>query len=220
MGSRPTRVNGLYQDCTGVAPRDARGYARRMGDPAKPRATRADLDALPERVVGELIGGVLYTMTRPRPRPARAASIIGGDLNGPYDRGRGGGPGGWWIVVEPGIELAELDVEEIAPDVAGWRRERLPRLPDGPFTIRPDWVCEVLSPSTRSHDLKLKRPLYARAGVLWMWIVDVEARLLTASKLHDGQWLELATWADDDVARIAPFEAVEIQLHDLWADEA
>ncbi len=188
-----------------------------MADPAKRRATRADLDALPEHLRGELIGGVLYTMTRPRLRPARAASIIGGDLNGPYDRGRGG-PGGWWIVVEPGIQLLELDVEEIAPDVGGWLRERLPRPPDGPITVRPDWVCEVLSPTTRRHDLKTKRPLYAQAGVPWMWIVDLDARVLTASRLHEGQWLEIGTWGDDDVARVAPFDAVEMHLSDLWGD--
>lgn len=87
-----------------------------------------DLEALPESVIGELIGGVLYTMTRPRPRQARAASVLGGDLNGAYDRGRGG-PGGWWILVEPGFTLPDLDVEEIAPDVAGWKRDRLPELP-------------------------------------------------------------------------------------------
>lgn len=123
-----------------------------MGLPAKQRSTREDLEALPDNVSGELFGGVLYTMTRPRARHARAASIVGGDLNGAYDRGRGG-PGGWWILVEPGIELVALDVVEIAPDVAGWLRERMPTLPDGPITVAPDWVCEVLSPTTRSHDL-------------------------------------------------------------------
>jgi Uma2 family endonuclease len=94
----------------------------------------------------------------------------------------------------------------------------MPAVPEGPITIRPDWVCEVLSPSTRSHDLKLKRPLYAQAGVSWMWVVDVEARLLTASRLHEGKWLEIATWGDDEVARVEPFVAVEIHLKDLWAE--
>ncbi len=187
-----------------------------MAEPASRRATRADLDALPETVVGELIEGVLHTFPRPRPKHARAASVLGGDLNGPYDRGRGG-PGGWWILDEPGVTLAALDVEEIVPDVAGWLRERLPELPDGPIEIVPDWVCEILSPSTRAHDLKKKRPLYARAGVAWMWIVDVDARTLTASRLHDARWLEIGTWSDDDVARIEPFDAVELRLAELWA---
>jgi hypothetical protein len=162
-----------------------------MAEPARKRATRADLETLPESVVGELIAGVLHTFPRPRPRHARAASGLGGDLVGPYDRGRSG-------------------------PVGGWRRERLPALPEGSITLAPDWVCEVLSPTTRAHDLKRKRPLYAQAGVGWMWIVDTDARTLTASRLHDGRWLELGTWSDDDVVRIEPFDAVEIRLADLW----
>lgn len=185
-----------------------------MGDAAIKRASWADLEALPANVVGELIGGVLYSMPRPRPKHGAAMTRIAGDVEGPYDRGRGG-PGGWIIVVEPGVELRALDVEEIVPDIAGWRRDRLPELPER-FTIAPDWVCEVLSPSTRRHDLQLKRPLYAKAGVTWMWIVDVDAQTLTASRNHDGQWLELGIWGDDDVARIAPFDAIELRLGDCW----
>ncbi|MBI4957491.1 MAG: Uma2 family endonuclease [Myxococcales bacterium] len=182
---------------------------------ARQRATRADLEALPEHVVGELIGGVLYTMARPRPRHAGAATVLGGDLNGAFQRGRGG-PGGWWILVEPGIALPALDVDEVVPDVAGWRRSRLPELPEGSITLAPDWVCEILSPTTRSHDLLRKRPLYARAGVPWMWLVDLDARVLTASRLHEGGWLELGTWGDDAVARVEPFTAMELRLADLW----
>lgn len=98
--------------------------------------------------------------------------MLGGDLNGPYQRGRGG-PGGWWILFEPGVELPELDVVEVVPDLAGWRRSRLPALPDGSITIAPDWVCEVLSPTTRAHDLKLKRPLYARAFASLFLVPDL-----------------------------------------------
>jgi Uma2 family endonuclease len=186
-----------------------------VAEAAAKRATRADLEALPESSVGELIHGVLHVFPRPRPRHARAASGLGGDLIGPYDRGRGG-PGGWWILDEPGVQLAELDVDEIAPDLAGWKRERLPELPEGGITVAPDWVCEVLSPTTRAHDLKRKRPIYARASVRWMWIVDADARTLTASRLHEMSWLEIGTWSDDDVARIEPFDAIEIRLADLW----
>jgi Uma2 family endonuclease len=186
-----------------------------MGDVAKKRATRADLEALPEHTAGELIRGVLYTMTRPRPKHSNAATGIGADLRGPFQRGVGG-PGGWWILIEPGIELAEHDIDEISPDVGGWRRERLSVLPDGPIEMAPDWVCEILSPSTRAHDLKVKRPLYAEVGVPYMWLVDVESRALTASRLHEGRWLEIGTWGDDDVARIEPFDAIELRLADLW----
>lgn len=184
---------------------------------ARRRATRADLEALPENVVGELIRGALYAMPRPRPRHGRAEGRISGRVQSAYDYGDGGGPGGWWIVVEPGIELAALDVGEIVPDVAGWRRERLPELPER-FTTAPDWVCEVLSPSTRNHDVRIKRPLYAEAGVRWMWVLDVDARTLVASRLLDGKWLEIGVWSDADRARIEPFDAIEIDLADLWGD--
>jgi len=185
--------------------------------PAPKRATRAELDALPPGVTGELIRGVLHTMPRPRPRHATSATRIGGRVQGGYQFGDGGAPGGWWIVAEPGIQLAQLDVEEIVPDVAGWRCERMAELPER-FTTAPDWVCEVLSPCTRRHDLRTKRPLYAEAGVAWMWIVDVDARTLTASRLSEGKWLELGVWSDDDVARIEPFDALELKLSELWGD--
>lgn len=190
------------------------GYAESVADPAAKRATRADLEALPESVVGELIRGVLYTMPRPRLSHGSAATVLASDLNGPFQRGRGG-PGGWWIVIEPGIELPTLDVEEIVPEVAGWKRERMPVLPDR-TSIAPDWVCEVLSPTTRKHDLAIKRPLYAQAGIGWMWIVDVDARTLVASRNEGGRWLEIAVHADDAVVRVEPFDAIEIRLADLW----
>jgi Putative restriction endonuclease len=121
-----------------------------MSDTAPRRATRAELEALPRAVVGELIGGVLYTFPRPRARHQNAGTETSAVLRDPYQHGRGG-PGGWWILNEPGIELRELDVEEIAPDVAGWGRERLPTLPDGSIALAPDWACEILSPSTRAQ---------------------------------------------------------------------
>jgi Uma2 family endonuclease len=190
-----------------------------MAEPASKRATWADLEALPEHVRGELIFGVLYTHAQPRPRHQRIAGLVFARTSGPYDHDPSG-PGGWWILVEPGIGLPELDVGEVVPDVAGWRRERLPGLPDTQIQLAPDWVCEVLSPSTRTHDLRLKRKLYADAGVRWMWVVDPEARTLTASRLHvDGdtrRWLELGVYADDDVARVEPFDELELRCVELW----
>lgn len=187
-----------------------------MSQPAAPaRASLADLEALPADQTGELIAGVLHVFPRLRPHHQNAGSVLGADLNGPFQRGRGG-PGGWWILVEPGIRLASLDVEEVVPDLTGWRRERLPALPDRAVEIAPDWICEVLSPSTRHHDQRIKRPLYATAGVEWLWFVDVDARTLIASHLEGGRWVELGVWADDEVARIEPFAAVELHLGDLW----
>ena len=103
-------------------------YPPEVTDSARKRATRADLEALPRSVAGELIGGVLHTFPRPRAHHQRAGTAASAAIFGPYDEGRGG-PGGWWILSEPGIELAELDVEEIAPDIAGWRRERMRKTP-------------------------------------------------------------------------------------------
>jgi Uma2 family endonuclease len=180
--------------------------------PSRP-ATRADLDDLPDNVDAEIIEGRLYVMTRPRARHVRIAGLIHSDLMSPYDRGVNG-PGGWWILPEPGIELPEA--AEVGPDVAGWRRERLPELPDDPIGVVPDWVCEVLSPSTRRHDLGVKRPFYAKVGVQWMWIIDREAQLLTVSRLHDGHWSELSTFAGDVRVRAEPFEAVELDLAEWW----
>jgi Uma2 family endonuclease len=191
-----------------------------MAEPAVRRATWADLEALPANVTGELIRGVLYAMPRPRSWHQNAGSVLGAELNGPFQRGRGG-PGGWWILDEPGIALPEFDVEEISPDVAGWKRERLPHPPrDGSITIAPDWVCEILSPTTRRHDLTVKRPLYAEAGIRWMWLVDVDARTVTASRNENRRWVELGVWGDDDAMRAEPFEAHEIPLADLWVEPA
>lgn len=136
-------------------------------------------------------------------------------MNAPYQRGRGG-PGGWWILIEPGVWLPALDVDEIVPDVAGWRRERMPTLPEGRIDTAPDWVCEVLSPSTRRHDLTTKRPLYAEAGVRWMWSVDVDLQTFTASRNHEGRWLEVGVWSDADLIRAEPFDAVELRGEELW----
>src|SRR5438309_2324364 len=126
-------------------------------------ATRADLDTLPPTWRGEIIEGELYAFPRPAAIHATIETSVASDLNPPFQRGRGG-PGGWWILMEPGIQLPRAP--EIAPDLAGWRRERLPMLPaKGPIDIVPDWVCEILSRSTRSYDILVKRPFYAGIGV-------------------------------------------------------
>jgi Uma2 family endonuclease len=181
-------------------------------------ATMADLEALPEHIKGEIIDGVLYTSPRPRPLQANVELALGGDLRNPFQRGRGG-PGGWWILVEPGIELPGSP--EFSPDVAGWRRERMPELPrDHAITVVPDWICEVLSPSTRHLDQRIKRPFYARIGVGYLWYVDLEARTLTVSQLVDGRWVELSVHGEDEVVRAEPFEAIEIGLGEWWGPPA
>ena len=183
-------------------------------DPARKIPSLADLDALPAGVKGEIIEGVLYTMTRPRGRDQLATTLVSEELSGPFNRGKGG-PGGWWILVEPGIELP--GTPEISPDLAGWRRERLPALAeDEPIRVVPDWTCEILSPTTRRHDLFVKKPYYAKVGVLHHWIIDRPERTLTAYRLDRGLWVELGMFADETEARIEPFAEVPLNVASWW----
>ena len=183
-------------------------------DRARKRPTLADLDALPPGQKGEIIEGVLYARTRPRSRHQNANGGIVDELRSPFQRGRGG-PGGWWILTEPGIELP--DAPEVSPDVAGWRRERMPELPaDGPIRVAPDWVCEILFTTTRRHDLVVKKPYYARIGLPYRWLVDSDAQALTAHRLENGHWVDLGTWADETDARVEPFDAVPLDVKSFW----
>ena len=120
------------------------------------------------------------------------------------------GPDGWWIVFEPELHLG---ADIVVPDLAGWRRETMPEYPDAAYcTIAPDWVCEVLSPSTRRLDQSEKRDLYAREGVHCLWFVDPDARMLEAFELREGHWLLLATLVDDATVSLPPFEAIAFPL--------
>ena len=184
-------------------------------EPARELPTKADLDALPPNIKGEIIEGVLYTMTRPRAQHQNTGLGIGADLRGPFQRGRGG-PGGWWILPEPDIELP--NTPEIVPDIAGWRKERLAELPIATaIELVPDWVCEILSPTTRRHNLLIKKPYYARIGVPYHWLVDRDARTVTAYQLDAAaHWVELGVWGDETAARIAPFEAIALNVPEWW----
>ncbi len=173
------------------------------------------LQALPEGLTGELIGGQIHAQPRPAGPHANAASVLGMDIGSAYHRGRGG-PGGWWILMEPEVHF-QRDVEVLVPDLAGWRRERMPSIPrDQRFEVVPDWVCEVLSPGTESKDRKLKMPLYCRYGVGHAWLVDPLARMLEAYENRAGRWVSLGTFGAGETVRVAPFEALPIPLADLW----
>ena len=127
------------------------------------------------------------------------------------------GPGGWWILDEPELHLGE---DILVPDLAGWRRERLPTIPDqAAFTLAPDWVCEVLSPSTGMRDRAYKMPIYAREGVEHVWLVDPHLRTLEVFRRQELGWLLLAVYAEDAVVRAEPFEAVDLDLLTLWGEE-
>ncbi len=177
-------------------------------------ATLADLEALPEGVVGEIIDGTLYVHPRPRVGHTDILTGLATAIRGPFQHGWGG-PGGWIIHVEPGIRLPEAP--EFVPDLAGWRRERVPRgLPAKAWTLFPDWACEILSPSTRAYDQRIKQPFYARIGIRHLWFIDPDIKTLTVSELRDGGWWESGVYGEDDVIRAVPFEAIELRLGDLW----
>lgn len=185
-----------------------------MRDPAKRRATYEDLLAVPEHLVAEIINGTLRTHPRPASLHARASSRLGVDLGGPFDRGKGG-PGGWVLLDEPELHL-HGDV--LVPDLAGWRRERMPELPDAPaFELAPDWICEVLSPSTMVTDRAEKLPIYARERVAYAWLVDPIAKTLEAFRPENTGWLLLGTWHGNARVRVEPFAEVELELEGLWA---
>ncbi len=148
-------------------------------------------------------------------RHARASSVIGAKVAPPFDFGDDG-PGGWWIIDEPELHLGE---DIVVPDLAGWRRKTMPEYRDAAYcTIAPDWVCEVLSPSERRLDLNEKRALYAREGVRHLWFVDPDARTLESFALREGQWLLLATLADDAPVSLPPFDAISFPLDALWPE--
>lgn len=170
---------------------------------------------LPTNQVGEIIQGQLYAHPRPASNHAAAHSGLLYEVYGPYQRGRGG-PGGWWILTEPEIHFVR-DTEVVVPDIAGWRRERLPSLPEGHrFEVVPDWVCEVLSPGSARLDRALKLPLYARYGVAHAWLVDSQERTLEVFVLQGERWLVWGTYKESDQVSAPPFEAISLRLEELW----
>ena len=137
---------------------------------------------------------------------------------GPFDRGRGG-PGGWYIVVEPELHFDDKRLI-LVPDVAGWRRERMPNYPQGAgVATAPDWVCEILSPSTARLDRLRKLPRYASRGVEFLWLVDPVQRTVEVYRLQPEGYLFLGIHADDARIRLPPLEAIELQLAVLWRDQ-
>jgi Uma2 family endonuclease len=184
------------------------------------RATYADLEAVPPGKVAELIGGILHVMPRPASRHALASSRLGRRL-GPFDDDPSG-PGGWWILDEPELHFpdptAPGEIDALVPDLAGWRRERMPEMPDvAAFTLAPDWVCEVLSKSTEEVDRSEKMPIYAREGVRHAWLVDPVAKTLEVYTLGEARrWSEPVISGGAEVVRMVPFDAIGLALATLW----
>jgi Uma2 family endonuclease len=192
--------------------------ARALDDTAEPNPPLAE--ALyanpPEGVEVEILHRTILMAPAPRARHQRAGWQVATLLAPPFDRGRGG-PGGWVFVPEPRLELGARP-DKVRPDVAAWRRERMPEVPDAAsIVLVPDWVCEVLSPSTEVIDRGVKVPTYAEHGVRWLWLVDPAAQTVEAFALETGALRPVGTWRGAAVARVPPFDAVALELADLWA---
>ena len=182
--------------------------------PLKKGATYDDLRRVPEHFVAEMFDGELYASPRPAVPHARAASVLGVELGGPFDRGRNG-PGGWLILDEPELHFGN---DVLVPDLAGWRRERLPTLPaDAYLTVAPDWICEVVSPSTEVIDRGRKLRIYARECVAHAWLVDPLRQTLEVLALEAGSLKPLAEHHGTASVRARPFEAIEHELRALWS---
>jgi Uma2 family endonuclease len=182
--------------------------------PTRCPATYADLLAVPEPLVAEILFGELVTHPRPAPRHAHAALRLGTILSGPFDLGVNG-PGGWVLLGEPELHLGE---HVVVPDFAGCRCERFPSFPDTAWIdIAPDWVCEVLSPSTESYDRGDKRLIYAEAGVAHVWHINPLLKMLESYELSDGKWLLLDVFRDDAQVAAAPFAECSFSLALLWS---
>lgn len=186
-----------------------------MPDHARRVATYEDVLAAPEHQVAEILAGELYLQPRPASPHAMAATVLGEELGPPFRRGKGG-PGGWIILDEPEFHLGG---DILVPDLGGWRRTTMDHVANVPyFVARPDWVCEVLSPSTEKIDRTLKLPIYAREGVGHAWLIDPLVRTLEVLRLHEGHWITMHTFSDDQEVRAEPFDAIVLSLSVLWAD--
>jgi Uma2 family endonuclease len=186
-----------------------------MPEPARHLATWEDLVRTPDDGrVYEVLDGEIESSPRPVAAHGRAQSALSGEVHQPFDRGRGG-PGGWWILIEPDVMLDRHQI--VVPDVVGWKRARLPDLAaERPITVVPDWICEIVSPSDPGRDRVRKADLYLRSGLPYYWIIDPADRTLEAFEASGGRWVRLGAWTDGDTPRIAPFEAIEFDVAGLF----
>ena len=176
-------------------------------------ATYEDLKQVPDHLVAQIVDGELIVHPRPASVHARVTSQLGAMLLPPFGNGDGG-LGDWEILDEPELHLGP---DILVPDLAGWKRERMPTLPQVPYyTLAPDWVCEVLSPSTEQVDRERKLPIYAREGIRHVWLIDPGIQELSVFRLDTGHYAHIGTFNEEDLARAAPFDAVELELERLW----
>ena len=185
------------------------------------RATYADIEAAAPNLVAEILDGQLVTHTRPAGRHSSVHFRLGNVLGGTFEAGLGG-PGGWRFLTEPELHL---DGDVAVPELAGWRVENIPG-PPAPdplesvkLRLAPDWVCEILSPSTEKYDRNEKREIYAAAGVGHIWLVDPRIATLEVFVLTTGRWLLVRTFTADAMVRTVPFDAIEFSLGRIWPSD-
>ncbi|MEM5787457.1 MAG: Uma2 family endonuclease [Syntrophobacteraceae bacterium] len=187
-----------------------------MSELAKEKATYEDLYKIPDNLIGEIIDGELIVTPRPSRKHVICTTALGALVTAPYQFGQGNGPGGWIFAIEPEIGLGE---QILVPDLAGWKRERFPVEEDHNWiSAAPDWVCEILSPSTFRIDKVKKMPIYAHHGVAHIWLIDPVAMTMDAFGLESGRWVLLGSFAENDKVRAEPFQEIEIHLGTLWLE--
>ena len=171
-----------------------------------------ELLALPDDVIGELMEGELVVTPKPEQLAASTKAALASELS--RATAESAGRHGWWIFEEPRLRLGS---NLLVPDLAGWRRQRMPKKTDKKlFELPPDWACEVLSPSTAVLDRTRKVRLYASFGLCWLWVVDPPHRTVEVLWLEGDEWVVVGAFGGDDRVHIAPFDSVEIQLSALW----
>lgn len=184
-----------------------------MSDRAPKKVSYDDLRALPSEVIGEILGGQLYTQPRPSNLHTLVTSVLGMKLGPPFQWGEGG-PGGWFIIDRPEIHLGD---DVVVPDMAGWRKQRLAQIPDeNHYGLAPDWVCEVMSPGTAKRDRTVKLEIYRRESVGYYWLVDARLKTVEVLKLDGDGYRILKVVSGEETVRAEPFEAIEIELSRLW----
>ena len=185
--------------------------------PARKSATYDDLCRVPEHKVAEILDGELFVSPRPATPHARASSFLGAELIGGFDGPPGDDlPGGWWFLIEPELHFG---ADVLVPDLAGWRRARMRTIPNvAAITDPPDWVCEVLSPSTARIDRARKMRIYAREGVGHLWLLDPIIRTLETYRLTEGSWMMVATYEGDDAIHAEPFDAIALTMRRWWLE--
>ncbi len=182
----------------------------------KPRATYKDLLEVSDTMVAEILDGELYGSPRPAMQHSVVSLELGGQLLGPFGHGRGG-PGGWWLSFEPELHFGD---DVLVPDLAGWRRARLPAIPrTAAISLAPDWICEVISPSTERIDRLRKLPIYAREGVENAWLINPLTKTIEVFRQTENAWILRSTHGGDELSfQAEPFEAIAIDLPELWGE--